>query len=42
MSDTFFSAFSDSVLEIPPVRKRKEIVDEIHSVSGHVGMMKVY
>lgn len=42
VSDTLFRVFSDRVLEIPPVRKRKEIVEEIHNASGHVGMMKVY
>jgi len=42
VSDTLFRVFSDRVLEIPSVRKRKEIVKEIHNVSGHVGMMKVY
>lgn len=42
VSDTLFRVFSDRVLEFPSVRRRKEIVEEIHNVSGHVSMMKMY
>lgn len=42
VGDTLFKVFSDRVREIPSLRRRKDIVEEIHNVGGHVGVMKVY
>jgi hypothetical protein len=34
--------FKDSVKEVPPVYKRKEILHYLHIAGTHLGIMKLY
>jgi hypothetical protein len=37
-----YRVFKDSVKEVPPVYKRKEILHDLHIAGAHVGIMKLY
>jgi hypothetical protein len=34
--------FKDRVKEVPSVAKRRELLADIHTTGGHVGVMKLY
>ncbi len=42
IGDKLFKVYGSNLREVLSARKRRAVLDEMHSAGGHVGVMKLY